>query len=265
MFKKILMSCIISLASSIFSFAEASIIHNVARGETLESIAQSYGVTKEQIIEANPDAAQFIYVGMELTIPTSTQLPEPTTSQEVKDSSSFFTTPTPNTFKEPNPTSKDSYTPFDFSSFSVSYLADFDAAGKGHYMIGGSVINDSGWGADFHIGFNYGLVDKDFAGVLFLAGPAYGHVVENVLISSSLNFVGNYYGTGKGKKTGTNHKGEEYHYTGSDLKFGWGIALMPKITIMVGNVKPWIGVNATWTKGVDKLGIGFQIGLGFNI
>ena len=43
--------------------------HVIERGETLESIATRYGVTTEEIIKLNPDAAQFVYVGMELTLP----------------------------------------------------------------------------------------------------------------------------------------------------------------------------------------------------
>lgn len=46
-----------------------TITHTVGRGETLESIAKRYGTTREKIIELNPDATQFIYVGMELVIP----------------------------------------------------------------------------------------------------------------------------------------------------------------------------------------------------
>lgn len=49
----------------------SQIVHTVQRGETLASIANTYGVTEKLIIEANPDAAQFIYVGMELTIPAA--------------------------------------------------------------------------------------------------------------------------------------------------------------------------------------------------
>lgn len=45
--------------------------HTVERGETLASIAKRYGTTNDKIIELNPDASQFIYVGMELTIPAS--------------------------------------------------------------------------------------------------------------------------------------------------------------------------------------------------
>lgn len=50
-------------------FAQTVKKHVVQRGETLVSIAQKYSVSKDDIIKANPDAAQFVYVGMELTIP----------------------------------------------------------------------------------------------------------------------------------------------------------------------------------------------------
>ena len=43
--------------------------HVVERGETLASIAERYGITEDEIIKLNPEAAQFIYVGMELWIP----------------------------------------------------------------------------------------------------------------------------------------------------------------------------------------------------
>lgn len=47
----------------------STIKHTVDRGETLQSIAKRYATTEAKIIEFNPDAAQFVYVGMELTIP----------------------------------------------------------------------------------------------------------------------------------------------------------------------------------------------------
>ena len=63
--------------------------HVIERGETLESIATRYGVTTEEIIKLNPDAAQFVYVGMELTLPEKpvetavgdTAVPEKTLSE----------------------------------------------------------------------------------------------------------------------------------------------------------------------------------------
>ena len=48
-----------------------TVTHTVNRGETLESIAKRYGTTNKKIIELNPDAEQFIYVGMELVIPVT--------------------------------------------------------------------------------------------------------------------------------------------------------------------------------------------------
>lgn len=49
----------------------ATVTHTVDRGETIESIAERYGVTPAQILAINPDAKSFVYVGMVLTIPAS--------------------------------------------------------------------------------------------------------------------------------------------------------------------------------------------------
>lgn len=67
--KKSLLCLLFGMIASIWAMAD--VVHIVDRGETLKSIAQKYGVTEAQIIELNPDAAQFVYVGMELTIPSS--------------------------------------------------------------------------------------------------------------------------------------------------------------------------------------------------
>ncbi len=63
--------------SSIFA-QTVTTTHVVDRGETLESIASKYGVTTDQLIELNPAAKDFVYVGMELIVPskaTSTVTP----------------------------------------------------------------------------------------------------------------------------------------------------------------------------------------------
>lgn len=69
-------------------FAQTVKKHVVQRGETLVSIAQKYSVSKDDIIKANPDAAQFVYVGMELTIPETTShssLPSNETATDITD------------------------------------------------------------------------------------------------------------------------------------------------------------------------------------
>lgn len=66
------------------SFAQSSMLkHIVARGETLEDIATRYQTTTQIIIQNNPQASQFIYVGMELQIPTPQQ-PTVTTPQQTQ-------------------------------------------------------------------------------------------------------------------------------------------------------------------------------------
>lgn len=163
-------------------------------------------------------------------------------------------------------TSSNQYSLNDFSFWGVSYFADFDGADKGFYMVGGESLADSGWGVDLQLGFNYGLVDKDYAGCLFFVGPAYGYAQNNVLLAVSLDFAGSYRGAGKVAKTETSTMfGGTHTRTETKTKFDWGMALMPKVGVKLGKVTPWLGINAMWMKDSKKLDIGFQIGLGFDI
>lgn len=64
------LSIIVCITFSCCSYAQdGSVKHIIERGETLSSIAGRYGVSTDKIIELNPDASDFIYVGMELDIP----------------------------------------------------------------------------------------------------------------------------------------------------------------------------------------------------
>lgn len=70
-------------------WAQDAKTHTVERGETLSSIATKYGVSQEEIIKLNPEAKQFIYVGMELVIPvtsaeTSNKEQKPSTVNQVE-------------------------------------------------------------------------------------------------------------------------------------------------------------------------------------
>lgn len=246
-----------------FAVAQTNTIkHTVERGETLASIAKRYATTEAELIELNPDASQFVYVGMELIIPNAQKQEQTSEKLTYTYSSNTVNHYSKETLLQ---TRDKEYNASDFGFYGLSYLAPFDNADKGYYMIGGEFFSDSGWGGDLQLGFNYGLVDKDYAGCAFLLGPAYGYAYNNVLVSASLDFIGAYSSAGKSEKTGTNAKGEEYSYLGTDSKFNWGIALMPKAVIKLGRVMPWLGVNAQWAKGADKLSLGFQIGIGFDL
>lgn len=66
---KRLMAIVAIILVGISALAQNVRKHIVDRGETLASIAEKYAVSTEEIVKLNPDAAQFVYVGMELTIP----------------------------------------------------------------------------------------------------------------------------------------------------------------------------------------------------
>lgn len=51
--------------------AAQTVTHVVERGETIETIAAKYGITTEALLKANPEAADFFFVGMKLQIPAS--------------------------------------------------------------------------------------------------------------------------------------------------------------------------------------------------
>lgn len=74
MFLKRLLStlCMVTIGVCLAIAQTNTVKHTVDRGETLASIAKRYATTEKKIIELNPEAAQFVYVGMVLTIPAAT-------------------------------------------------------------------------------------------------------------------------------------------------------------------------------------------------
>ena len=69
--KKVLLFLCLLFSLGLSAMAETYVVE---RGDNLDSIAQKFGITRAQIIELNPDAGQFIYVGMELTLPEGATL-----------------------------------------------------------------------------------------------------------------------------------------------------------------------------------------------
>ena len=73
MIKKIFLSVLLCTVC-MFGLAQSqTVTHLVQRGETLESIAEYYKVSVEDINKANPNAEGIVYVGMKLNIPTSSK------------------------------------------------------------------------------------------------------------------------------------------------------------------------------------------------
>lgn len=60
-----------TLILTVWQYGSAFEEHTVMRGESLESIAQKYGLSTEKILEANPDATTLFFIGQKLKIPVS--------------------------------------------------------------------------------------------------------------------------------------------------------------------------------------------------
>lgn len=72
LFSAALVSAVMLFSSAVSGYAQETVTHVVKRGETIESIADRYGTTADTILRLNPDAADFVYVGMELKIEKGT-------------------------------------------------------------------------------------------------------------------------------------------------------------------------------------------------
>lgn len=73
MIKKMILSVLLCTVC-VFTMAQSqTVTHIVQRGETIESIAEYYKVSVEDINKANPNADGIVYVGMKLNIPTSSK------------------------------------------------------------------------------------------------------------------------------------------------------------------------------------------------
>lgn len=55
--------------TTLYVQAQSITTHTVQRGETIESVAQKYGVSVADLTQANPDLSEYFFVGMKLTIP----------------------------------------------------------------------------------------------------------------------------------------------------------------------------------------------------
>ena len=68
--KRYLLSLILVMGVMV-GMAQTTQTHTVQRGETIESVAQKYGITVDALKAANPNAGNLFFVGMKLNIPVS--------------------------------------------------------------------------------------------------------------------------------------------------------------------------------------------------
>lgn len=82
MMKRTILSLLFGTASMFTMAQNQTVSHVVQRGETLESIAEYYNVSVEDIDKANPNMDGVVYVGLKLNIPTNSTIQNSVTKEE---------------------------------------------------------------------------------------------------------------------------------------------------------------------------------------
>lgn len=199
-FKKRTITIICMMIVSIgLAVAQTSTIkHVVDRGETLASIAKRYATTEAKIIELNPDAAQFVYVGMELIIPLNTSAGNTPKSSLATDSVAYKpniiqnVTPSQNIVSNGSTSSestkKDIVRELFFSAISFK-----DVRTNGSYGFGASFFYGDGtvsFGLHSSFSWNAGLVKIDYSTYRIGLGPAaQTYLTENVFIIMPIDIM----------------------------------------------------------------------------
>lgn len=258
-----------------------TVTHTVNRGETLASIAQKYHTSEAKIIELNPEAAQFVYVGMELTLPAGASATV-NNVDNVSDQSAG-TSNTSNSSYSSYPQQYHSSSNFEpvISQLGVDYVAAFKNDGKGYYGFFFETLANQGYGVFFSAGASYGIVKK--GQLHFRLGPDYGRRLnENITFSSPLCLTVTTYNNLKEQT----YKNEKTTLKKEDLGAMWGVSLTPKIAISIEKVNinvgldmnynfktkfttkyknfPIVGNYETTTNLGGKLLWGFFVAIGFN-
>ena len=155
-----------------------------------------------------------------------------------------------------------------YASWDFSYSSTFEDADKGAYYFGGRFVSPSGWGGEWNVGANYGIIDSDYASIFFKLGPSYSVAIsEKVLLNTSFCFDADISSTPEYtvKEWHESHWGSSWVDVkkGGEEVFSWGLSLNPRLIFKVGKVYPQAGLTFVWSKDTKKINTGFVIALGF--
>lgn len=175
--KEIILRCLMIIGMLFvtnFISAQEVITHTVERGETLESIAQKYHVTKSDIKKNNPYVEDAFYVGLKLYIPTSPSEKIEDNNYQRSDIISQETTPS---YREDNSYNKQTLNTYPYNNGNSNSISTFDPLEQD----GGLDIQyhaiDNGWG-----------IGLDYVVKYFLFGYEYYFGKKNDAINSNMGF-----------------------------------------------------------------------------
>lgn len=166
--------------------------HTVARGETLQSVAQKYGVSEDAIRQANPNMGNMFYVGMKLDIPEKSEQ-NSGKRKKVKVQKEEVPAQPPIVKEEkwevkntnlPSSTLKstDSEDKVKDGLWHIDYYNSLKSGDKGAYGFGADGLGnkEEGFGISMRIYTNLFLVDSDFSQFVTAWGANYHLKIENV-------------------------------------------------------------------------------------
>ncbi len=147
--------------------AFADVEHTVMRGESIESIAEKYNVTREALIKANPGLDSLFYMGMKIKIPT-----EESKSEVKINDSSYYDYPANSNYSKPeiNDQQKDARKNLQYSEGKNSSGMEVALKLSYGFIPKPNGLSQSPWAYAVAIGANYWFVDK-------LSGPFAGAMI----------------------------------------------------------------------------------------
>lgn len=243
------------------TYAQTTTEHVVQRGETLQSIATKYGVSVDELKQANKDAQNYLYAGMKLVIPQKTTTVSP--AEPVKNETVVTNQTTPvTTVPEYSSSSKSKKTTVSSGDddgsnavWGIIYTAGTfdDVKASGHYGILTELYDIAGSGLGISAilaSFNFGLADSGYTSDLIQIGPNYSVALGNskdarLVLPVYVNYE--HFGSGEYKQL-----------TGKSGAWGWSVN--PKINY--GVLQAGLLFSGGFSGG-NKVSVGFTAGLVF--
>lgn len=217
---------------AICTFGQSTKTHVVQRGETIKSVATKYGVSEDDIVRANPDVAEYFFVGMKLNIPYKGSDSSKEKEDKVNESQPIANSATKASSHEEKPSivTKSNESSISFlkeTLYLVSYYNSLKKGDKGLYGIGVDNISNT-CGPSFRISTNLFLVDKDYFSIQTgLGGNCNVVLTDNEslrLVVPLLVYMNNY--------TKTELKNDKIE---KKTAVGFGLMANPYLNIMMSN------------------------------
>lgn len=142
----------------ITAFAQDYVSHKIAKGETLYSIAEKYGVTVDDIKKANPKVGNYFYAGLTIQIPNKkgaiksnpTIVENKTSDVETNKVNTFVSNETTNVLNDEEEIFEGHWNIVD--EFGYGFIGKNDFAGK--FTIGGNYHFTKSFYVGAQIGYN---------------------------------------------------------------------------------------------------------------